>query len=168
MTRASTLALLLFFTLPASAQDTVSTTFDFEAVGADQAGMYDAGDGGEVAGGVGRIQALADWHERAQLVRVAVGIDNMGVETQRGVVSVGAPMLDATFRGRAALDGEDVTAYLADGTMLVRPLASNMGLQVDALVNTFHQQGVGLVVNDVPHIPFVEEYEFAMGITAAP
>ena len=53
--------------MPASAQDTISTTFDFDTVGMDQTGMYDAGDGAEVAGGLGRIVLRAGWHDRPQL-----------------------------------------------------------------------------------------------------
>lgn len=31
-------------------------------------------------------------------------------------------------------------------------------LEFDVAANTFHQDGIGVLVNDLPHIPFVEEY----------
>ena len=52
----------------------------------------------------------------------------------------------------------DLVAY-----QLELPMEQDLGLLVDAEANQHHMEGVGIIVNDVPHIPFAEEYEAAMG-----
>jgi MYXO-CTERM domain-containing protein len=108
------------------AQDTVVTHFDFEAPAAGQSGAYSAEPGAEIAGGFGRVAARAGWSERAQSVRVAVAVDNAGADTPRAVVPVLTGDCGGMFRGAAALDGTDVTAYGADGTAFGRPVASGV------------------------------------------
>ena len=108
------------------AQDTVSTSFDFEAPAADQSGAYAAEPGAEIAGGFGRVAARAGWSERAQSMRVTVAVDNLGADTLRAVVPVPSGACGGMFRGAAALDGTDVTAYGADGTAFGRPVASGV------------------------------------------
>ncbi|MBW2526367.1 MAG: hypothetical protein JRI23_19460 [Deltaproteobacteria bacterium] len=46
---------------------------------------------------------------------------------------------------------------------LVGPVQDDVGLTVDWLVAPFHELGVGIIVNDVPLIPFVAEYEATLG-----
>lgn len=104
----------------------MTTIFDFEAPGADQSGIYEAGPGAEVAAGFGRIAARAGWAERGQPVRVQMDVDSTGIATTRGVVVVPVSELPGAFRGRAALDGRDVTAYLTDASGLDRPMASGI------------------------------------------
>lgn len=61
-------------------------------------------------------------------------------------------------RGQTTTLSADLVAF-----QLVGPVRDDVGLTVDWLVAPFHEQGVGLIVNDVPPIPFIAEYEAALG-----
>lgn len=61
--------------------------------------------------------------------------------------------------GRTSQLSTDLISY-----QLELPMERDLGLLVDAEANQYHMEGVGIIVNDVPHIPFVEEYEAAMGL----
>ena len=61
---------------------------------------------------------------------------------------------DARSEGRTHALCTDLVVF-----QLELPLGLNLGLTVDRQANAFHRQGIGIIVNDVPHIPFVEEYE---------
>jgi len=65
----------------------------------------------------------------------------------------------AVSDGRTAALSADLVSY-----QLELPLEQDLGLLVDAEANQYHMEGVGIIVNDVPHIPFAEEYEEAMGL----
>ncbi len=66
---------------------------------------------------------------------------------------------EALSEGRTAELSTDLISY-----QLELPMEQDLGLLVDGEANQYHMEGVGIIVNDVPHIPFVEEYESAMGL----
>jgi hypothetical protein len=65
----------------------------------------------------------------------------------------------------AALSGGQTIELSRDliASQLELPMEQDLGLIVDSLANQYHRVGIGIIVNDVPHIPFVEEYESATG-----
>lgn len=58
-------------------------------------------------------------------------------------------------------ESADKTYRLGQDLMKLQAVAIRIGkpLSYDVEANQFHQQGVGVLVNDLPHIPFLKEYD---------
>lgn len=58
-------------------------------------------------------------------------------------------------------ESQDKTYRLGQDLMKLQTLAIKLGnpLSYDVEANRFHQDGVGILVNDLPHIPFLKEYD---------
>lgn len=58
-------------------------------------------------------------------------------------------------------DSQGETYHLGQDLMLLQAAAIKLGnpLSYDKQANQFHQQSLGILVNDLPHIPFLKEYD---------
>ena len=58
-------------------------------------------------------------------------------------------------------DSQNATYRLGQDLMLLQALAIKLSnsLSYDKQANEFHQQRIGILVNDLPHIPFLKEYD---------
>ncbi len=58
-------------------------------------------------------------------------------------------------------ESAEETYRLSQNLMKLQAVAIKLGnpLSYDVEANPFHQQGVGILVNDLPHIPFLKEYD---------
>ena len=58
-------------------------------------------------------------------------------------------------------DSNNRSYRLGQDLMLLQAMAIRLGnpLSYDIEANVFHQQGIGILVNDLPYIPFLEHYE---------
>jgi len=58
-------------------------------------------------------------------------------------------------------DSKEETYQLGQDLMVLQAIAVKIGnsLSYDKQANEFHQQQIGILVNDLPHIPFLKEYD---------
>ena len=58
-------------------------------------------------------------------------------------------------------ESQEKTYNLGQDLIFIQTLAITLGnpLSYDKEANKFHQQGIGILVNDLPHIPFLKEYQ---------